>query len=186
MPHCSSQTIYFEKQKARQLPQAEFWTAASKSRTAHSTENLFFGSYYRVRLLPEVRRRGNPKTGPGKRGVCRAERLEVWRSSVRWSCCRSPFAFRHFQGQKQLLRQKQPDSCHSAARSRTKAKRGQKRGGLPALPRGRGLTAGSPTDPPPYGTSSPSFPPSSRFASSPLSGGAAQGSAAPGRPSFPS
>lgn len=50
LPQCSPQIICFEKQKARQLSQAEArpWTASSESRTAHNTQkNLFSGRYYK-------------------------------------------------------------------------------------------------------------------------------------------
>lgn len=141
--------------------------------------------------------RGNPKTGPGRCGVCRAERFEAWKKLYVVGLVAFLVRFQTFSERKTTFETETPGEPPRRSVKEDKSE-GQRRGGLPALPpppHGRGLTAGpareasqrtAPRDPSRCGTTLPSFPPSRRFASSPRSGGAAHGSAAPGRPSLPS
>lgn len=88
--------------------------------------------------------RGNPKTGPGRCGVCRAERFEAWKKLYVVGLLAFLIRFQTFSERKTTFETETPGEPPRRSAKEDKSE-GQRRGGLPALPpppHGRGLTQG--------------------------------------------
>lgn len=88
--------------------------------------------------------RGNPKTGPGRCGVCRAEHFEAWKKLYVVGLLAFLVRFQTFSERKTTFETETPGEPPRRSAKEDKSE-GQRRGGLPALPpppHGRGLTQG--------------------------------------------